>query len=131
MFCLILFRLLGNLVFSARKPAGNLPPKWLNCHITLKWLNYHITPNWLNCHITPKWLNCHITPNWLNCHIKHTVFDLISEHALISEHPLFLLLFVIFLFYFYFLFLRERDHVIIISGPSHATTFGSSVLHPG
>ena len=30
---------------------------------------------------------------------KHTVFDLISEHALISEHPLFFLL--LFLIYFF------------------------------
>ena len=55
--------------------------------------------------------------------IAYTVFDLISEHALISEHPL-------FSSFFNFFFERERDPVIIISGPSHATTFGSSVLHP-
>ena len=59
----------------------------------------------------------------------HTVFNLISEHALISEHPLFFFFFL-FLFFSSF-FLRERDPVIIVSGPSHATTFGSSVLHPG
>ena len=57
-----------------------------------------------------------------------TVFDLISEHALISGPPLF---FEIKkkkkkIFFFFF-----RDPVIIISGPSHATIFGSSVLHPG
>ena len=52
-----------------------------------------------------------------------TVFDLISEHALISKHPLFSSSFFNFFF--------ERDPVIIISGPSHATTVGSSVLHPG
>ena len=64
-------------------------------------------------------------------HIKLdiTVFDLISEHALITEHPPF---FFFFLFFFYFLFnFFFRDPVIIISGPSHATIFGSSDLHPG
>ena len=55
-----------------------------------------------------------------------TVFDLISEHALISEPPLFFLnkkkKNLLFFFFFF------RDPVIIISGPSHATIFGSSVL---
>ena len=57
-----------------------------------------------------------------------TVFDLISEHALISEHPLSSSFFLNFLIFFFFF---ERDPVIIMSGPSHATTFGSTVLHPG
>ena len=61
---------------------------------------------------------------------QHTVFDLISEHALISEPPPFFKLKKkkknFFFFFFFF-----RDPVIIISGPSHATIFGSSVLHPG
>ena len=61
-----------------------------------------------------------------------TVFDLISEHALISGHPFFLKLkkkksLIFFFLNFFFL----RDPLIIISGPSHATIFGSSVLHPG
>ena len=63
---------------------------------------------------------------------RSTVFDLISEHALISEPPPFFLKFKkknllkkkIQIFFW-------RDPVIIISGPSHATIFGSSLLHPG
>ena len=57
------------------------------------------------------------------CWVLITVFDLISEHALITEHPPFFFSFLNFFFFF-------RDPVIIISGPSHATIFGSSVLHP-
>ena len=62
----------------------------------------------------------------------HTVFDLISEHALISgPPPPFLKLKKKNLLIFFFFFFFFRDPVIIISGPSHATIFGSSVLHPG
>ena len=46
--------------------------------------------------------------------MANTVFDLITEYALITE-----------------LLPFSRDPVKIISGPSHATIFGSSVLHLG
>ena len=60
--------------------------------------------------------------------INTTVFDLISEHALISgpPPPLFFEILKKKIFFFFL-----RDPVIIISGPSHATIFGSSALHPG
>ena len=55
-----------------------------------------------------------------------TVFDLISEPP-----PLFFNLKkkknVIFCFKYFFF----RGPVIIISGPSHVTIFGSTVFHPG
>ena len=62
-------------------------------------------------------------------HSEHTVFDLISEHALITEHPPF----SFFFFFFKFKFFNFLDILssLFISGPSHATIFGSSVLHPG
>ena len=63
--------------------------------------------------------------------ILHTVFDLISEHALISGHPPFFEIKKKILIFFFFNFFFWRDPLIIISGPSHATIFGSSVLHPG
>ena len=60
-----------------------------------------------------------------------TVFDLISEHALISGPPFLKKKKNLFIFFYFFKSFFWRDPVIIISGPSHATIFGSRVLHPG
>ena len=62
--------------------------------------------------------------NYIKYSYTGTVFDLISEHALIIEPPFFIFYFF-FILNFFILNLFFRDPVII-SGPSYATIFGSS-----
>ena len=54
-----------------------------------------------NCLLPDLWLQ--YTTYLVRLTILGTVFDLISEHALISEHPLF------FFFFLYFFFFFERE----------------------
>ena len=118
------FYCIGETVFQFVLAAGEFLIKSLFVHVELH-IHFLCFPVWTFL----RSMRCLYNNNNNNYNYNvHTVFDLISEHALISEPPLFVFNLKKKKKKNSLIFLRDP---VIISGPSHVTIFGSTVLHPG